>query len=395
VVVQARDREDNTAGRAVRGGRLARALRRILHGLAVTAAVATIAGLTAGAIAALQHRAEQEAPPALHPPVAVATSAVVIQDRYRTTTRYVGRLEPARQTELAFEHSGLVVEVAVDEGDVIRAGALVARLDTQRLAANRLQLEAERRELEAARHLAELTLSRQSSLRDKGWTPQQREDEASASVARLTAAIDRVAAQIALVDIDIDKSSVVAPFDGTVGARFIDEGAVVGPGAPVATLLESGRPQARIGLPPAVAAGLDTERSYTIETPTRTIPVRLVAERPDIDTDTGTVPVLFDLEGESDLPFREIATLVVDSDVEGRGTWLPVSALTEGRKGLWSVLVVEDGGGDARLKRESVELVHLDGEEAYVRGTFGAGTLVVTNGTHRVVAGQRVALSGG
>jgi membrane fusion protein, multidrug efflux system len=379
---------------AIRAGRAARILRCMRHGLTVIVAVAVIGGLTAGGIAALKYRAGQEAPPATHPPVAVATSPVAIQDHYRTTTRYVGRLEPARQTDLAFEQGGLVVEISVDEGDAVRAGEVIAQLDTQRLRANRRQLEAQMRELEAERTLAELTLNRQSSLREKGWTAQQREDEAVAGVARISAAIDRVAAQIALVDIDIGKSSLVASYDGTVGTRFVDEGAVAAAGAAVVTLLETGRPQARIGLPPEVAATLDDDRTYTIESAARTVPARLAAERPDMQIETGTVPVLFDLPAADGVPFREMVTLVVDTEVKSRGTWLPVSALTEGRKGLWSVMVVDGREGTARLKDESVEVIHLDGERAYVRGTFHEGERVVTNGTHRVVAGQQVALSG-
>lgn len=382
------------ANAAIRADRVSALLYRIRHGLTVIVAAAVIAGLTAGGIAALQHRAEKEEVPAQHPPVAVTTSAVAVQSHYRTTTRYVGRLEPARQTELAFEHGGLVLGIHADEGDAVRAGDVIAELDTRRLEANRVQLEAQMRELEAERKLAELTLGRQSSLREKGWSPQQREDEAIASVARISAAIERVAAQIELVDIDLDKSSLVAPYDGTIGARFVDEGAVVASGAPVVSLLETGRPQARIGLPPEVAATLEADRDYEIELAGRTISARLVAERPDMSTETGTIPVLFDLPATHDLPFREIVTLVVDADVKARGTWLPLSALTEGRKGLWSVLVVDDDGASARLKSASVEIVHLDGERAYVRGTFHDGERVVTSGTHRVVAGQQVALNG-
>lgn len=368
-------------------------LCRIRHGLTVVAAAAVIGGLTVGGIAALQHRTQEEDAPTRHPPIAVTTDAIALQSHYQTTTRYVGRLEPARQTELAFEQGGLVLAILAEEGDTVRAGDVIAKLDTRRLAANRLELEAQLRELEAERKLAELTLDRQSSLREKGWSPQQREDEAIASLGRISAAIDRVAAQIALVDIDLDKSSLVAPYDGTVGARFVDEGAVVAAGAPVATLFETGRPQARIGLPPNVVATLEADRVYEIEIGSRTLGARLVAERPDMLTETGTVPVLFDLQSAHDLPFREIAALVVDTDVDAHGTWLPISALTEGRKGLWSVLVVDGEGATARLKSESVEVIHLDGERAYVRGTFHEGERIVTNGTHRVVAGQQVALN--
>jgi RND family efflux transporter MFP subunit len=386
---QATGRETPDASRGDRS----KILQRLRNGIVVVIASAVIIGLAAAGIAGLKYRAEQAAVPEKHPPIAVATTPIVIQESYQTTTRYVGRIEPARQTDLAFELAGLVLKMDVDEGDTVRAGDVIATLDTQRLEAQRLQLEAQTRELQAERKLAEFTLERQSSLQEKGWSPQQREDEALASVSRLSAAIDRVAAQIELVEIDIRKSSLVAPYDGTIGARFVDEGTVTGAGAPVVTVLETGRPRARIGLPPEIAATLEPERLYRIHSPTKSFPARLIAGRPDLNTATGTVPVLFALEDVQDVPFREIVTLVVETEVEGRGAWLPLSALTEGNKGLWSVLVVDDTDQNARLKAESVELVHVDDERAYVRGSLRDGARVVTEGTHRVVPGQHIALS--
>ena len=181
-------------GESTSGGRHRRGIMwRVVKGVVATGVVAVFITATAGGIAALQHRADSEAPPKQHPPITVTTNSLAIQDHYVTTSRYVGTLEPARETSLAFEQGGLVIEVNRDEGEVVRAGDAVARLDTDRLKAARLRLEAAKRELEAERTLAELTLTRQTDLRQKGWSPQQREDEAVASVARLSAAIDRVA----------------------------------------------------------------------------------------------------------------------------------------------------------------------------------------------------------
>ena len=197
------------------------------------------------------------------------------------------------------------------------------------------------------------------------------------------------------MDIDIRKAALIAPYDGIVGSRMVDEGTVVSAGAPVVSLLETARPQARIGLPPAVAASLDADREYQVETASGKVTARLVSQRPDLQTDTRTVPVLFDLETTNGLPFQEIVTLELDSVVDERGAWLPLSALKEGRKGLWSVLIVDEGSGQQQVRSESVEVMHLEGERVFVRGTFSPGARIVTNGTHRIVSGQHVAVTGG
>ncbi len=368
--------------------------RRVMRGLVVSGIALTIASLTAGGIAALQHRTANEQQPLRHPPLPVTAMSVKLQDHYVTRSRYVGRLEPQRQTNLAFERAGLVVDIHVDEGSKVRAGDVIARLDTDRLSADRKRLQARERELEAERTLAKLTLERQSNLRHKGWSPQQREDEAVASLDRISAAIDQVSAQLELLDIDIRKSVLTAPYDGVVGTRNIDDGSVISAGTPVVALLESGKPQARVGLPPEVAGSLDPNGHYRITTDTGPVTARISSIRPDLQTATQTVPVLFDLDISSGSAFQQIVTLTMETPVKERGSWLPLAALKEGHKGLWSVLVVAVQDGQTKVLSETVEVLHIEGEQAFVRGTLPPSAKVVSKGGHRVVSGQLVALKG-
>ena len=78
---------------------------------------------------------------------------------------------------------------------------------------------------------------------------------------------------------------------------------------------------------------------------------------------------------------------------------LPLTALTESSRGIWAVYVAEpgatEGGPDdaSVLSRRQVELLHLVGENVYVRGTLEPGERVVSAGLHRLVPGQRVTTS--
>ncbi len=339
--------------------------------------------------------AAAEAGPQRPLPTPVETLTVEMQDSYQETSRYVGRLEPARQTALAFERGGLVTSVFKDEGDRVVAGETIAQLDTAQLEATRDQLEAQERELKARRRLAILTLDRQSKLQKKGWSPEQRLDEAEASLGELTAGIDRVNAQIRSIDIDIAKSTITAPFNGIVSTRSIDEGAVVAAGTPLLTVLEADRLQARIGLPPEIAGKLDPSRTYKLGTHVGELEARIDKKRPDLQAGTRTVTVLFDVTGESKVPFGEIVTLALDMRIETRGTWVPLAALSEGHRGLWNVLTVVTRDGQQLAQNEAVEILHIEAESAYVHGTFQPGAKIVAGGTNRVVTGQRVALAGG
>ncbi len=367
-------------------------LWRVAHAFAVTAtAVVFIAAIGAG-IATLHLRANAQGQPQPHPPVAVQTVSVTLQPQYAVQRTFVGRLEPARETSVAFESAGLVTAVLKDEGDRVATGDVIARLGTRKLTAQRDELQAQVRELEARKTLAELTLNRQARLTKRGWTAEQRLDEARATQAEVTAAIERVEARLAAVEIDLAKSEITAPFAGLVSARLVDDGAVVSPGAPVVTILEDARRWARIGLPPRVAAGLRADGLYTVQTPQGLRQARLLTQRPDLETGTRTVTVLFDVQGAEATPFGELVSLVHETRIDDPGAWLPLTALTQGVRGLWSVMTVIDEGGPARVQAESVEVLHVADGRAFVRGTLRDGARVLRNGTHRVVSGQHVAL---
>lgn len=365
---------------------------RIMSMTGVALAAGAIVAVAAGGITALQLRAGAEAALEPHPPVQVTTQPIILQASYETTARYVGRLEAARETQISFERAGLIEQIHVDEGGAVKAGAVIARLDTRPLEIQRRQIVSQRKELEARRDLAQATLGRQSNLNTKGWSPEQRLDEARFSVVELTAGLERLAAQIDAIDLDIAKSEVHAPFDGVVAARFVDEGAVVAAGTPVVTVIEAGKPRVRVGVSVGTAAKLNTDRPYTFAANGSQFKGRLFRTRADLSPQTRTVITLFDIEGTAPVPFGETVVLEVTDRVHQAGAWVPLSALSEGRKGLWSIYVVVKEGGSPIVRRAAVALLHTEAERAFVRTSVTDGTLIVNGGTNRVISGQRVAL---
>ena len=73
------------------------------------------------------------------------------------------------------------------------------------------------------------------------------------------------------------------------------------------------------------------------------------------------------------------------------GAWLPVSALSNGLRGLWRVFVLSDGQ-PLKLQARVVEVVYTDGNQAFVRGALKEGEMYVNEGTHKLAPGQIVSL---
>lgn len=316
----------------------------------------------------------------------VRIAVLRMQDSHRVTRRFYGQVEARRKTALAFERAGTLESVAAREGDLLRAGTVVARLDTRLLEAERDRVSARRDVLMAQAELARRTNDRQEELRRRGHVSAQVVDDTSLRLAQLQAAIAEVDAGLQAIRIDMLKSELVVPFFGVAGTRMLDPGAVVAPGAPVLTVLDQDRQRFRAGLDPAVAADLSPGDPVTIAFGTDRRDGTVAQIAPDLDPQTRNRVIFVDIAG-APLPAGQTGQVVIITDVAEPGAWVPVSALRQGPRGAWTLLTVREGA----VTPEAAEIIHPDGNRVYVRGSFSDGDSFVTGGTHRLVPGQAVA----
>ncbi len=379
--------------------------RRLALGVACLAIAGTLA--LAG-ITAISARAEGRDRPEPAKPLPVHAVEVRQQPGYPLEHAYAARVEPARRSELAFETGGTVIEVRVDEGERVVAGDVLARLDTQLLEAHRDQLAAARTGLDADADLARLTLSRQQSLDQRGFGVGEALDEARLSVVRIRAGIAEADAALALAEAELDLAVLRAPFDAVVSHRALDEGTAVSASTTVLELLEDAPPHFRVGLPPARAARLDRQATYRFfpvaghSASMGAIPARLLSVRDDIDIRTRTVSARFEPLGVATNDKRsrpptllgELLELRLEAFVERPVYEVPMAALVEAERGLWSVLALAverpEALSHARPRRIPVRIVRLADDHAYVEAELGERAWLVADGRHRVVPGERV-----
>ncbi len=326
----------------------------------------------------------------------VTTQAVQEQASYVVRRSFVGRIEARRSTDTGFELGGAVLSIFVDEGDSVAKGQILARVDTLRLGAKRAELEARLREAEARLSLMASTRERTLEALELNAVSTQQWDEADRGYAAEEAVVRRVAAQIESVDVDIAKSRLRAPFSGVVARRFVDEGAVVSAGEPLFRLLEMGRPEVRVGISSELAKSLKIGDERVVRADGRELSATVRALLPARNRETRTVDVVLTLEAkENALRHGDLVELELSQAIEKSGFWLPRSALTESSRVLWASYVAAPVGPSSSthiLKRRELELLHVDGDSVFVRGTLGSGELVVTEGLQRLVPNQRVAL---
>ena len=367
-----------------------RALRRTVT-LTVTAGVIAAAGaaVTIGA-QELSVRADAAQPVGTADLIPVRATPLILADGFTVTRRFVGRIEAAQSTDLGFEFGGRATEILFDEGARVRAGEVVARQDTALLEAEVARLEASRTALEAQLGFAELSTERRGALQERGFASKEAFDEARFTVDELTARIAETDAAIRATAIRIEKATLTAPYDGTVGARLADPGAILAAGQPVVTLMADAAPMLRVGLPLDLTLAPGDTVQAEVGGILRT--ARLTALRPDIDDRTRTRTALFALSGVGPAAWGQTATVVYEARQPAQGTWVPTRALRGGADGLWTVLVVDEA---QQVRPAAVEVLHAEAGRSFVRGSFAPGTLLIDTGAHRVTPGQTVRVLGG
>ena len=382
-------------------------MKRRTGSLLLAAPVLALA--VAWAWARVPARATHPAPSGLPSEPAAALPVEVLRvhqvDSYEVATRHAGRVVSRRTSELGFDRGGRLVSLTVDEGDRVEASQPLARLDVRELAARRgeltAQLEAARArvgEIEARLALAKLTTDRRRQLLERESISAQRFDESryaeQALVATRAAALADIAAAESArrsVDVALDLSTLKAPYAGSIVARLADEGTVVTPGQRILTLVEDGVLEVRVGLPPEATRQLIPGGEHEVEIGGQTHPAHLHALLETVAADTRTVTAVFRFE-DPPLGVRdgELARVAVATKTAARGFWLPITALTESRRGLWSAYAVSEAGGGPRVERRELEVLHAESDRVFVRGTLQDGEAVVATGLHRLVPGQRV-----
>lgn len=325
-------------------------------------------------------------------PLPVDALAVHREPGHPVVRRFAGTVRARRESLLGFERSGRVVRLDVDEGDRVRPGQVLGRLDVARLRVRQRQLQAALKEAEAQVGLSEVTNSRLEKLSAKAFASRQSHDEARFGLAAAKASADRLRAQLEAVRVDLKKSRLVAPFGGVVADRLIDEGSVVSAGAPVLRFQERDGQEAAVGVPVTLARDLEEGSVHPLTIGGRSLSGVLESKVEDLDPRTRTSLLIFRIESEAPASDGEVAKVQIERWIETPGYWVPLGALSEGDHGLWSVyrLVDEPDGRASVVRRESVEVLHAESERVFVRGTLEEGDRIIRAGLHRVVPGQRV-----
>ena len=324
-------------------------------------------------------------------PMPVAATVYLRQPVFTRKANYLGVIKAGSDSVVGFEVAGVLTDLPATEGMRVSPGDVLAQLGTDRRQARLDAASATYNRVAAERAQAEARAERIAQLVGDGSASEQDYDDARFSAQALAAAESTAAAQRQSARLELDKSSLRAPYEAVVAERLVQTGAVVAPGTPVLRLVTATGREAHIGVSADVARRLVPKNTYTLVLQGERVTAELRSIRDDLDATTLTVGAVFDLPASTAAAAGESAVLQIAETVDSAGGWLPISALLEAPRGLWDVLTITpDTEGKQRAQRESVEILYTRGNEVFVRGTLANEAAVVASGLQRISPGDLV-----
>ena len=307
--------------------------------------------------------------------------------------RYAGSIEADASVDVAFRVSGVVEAVTqvrgadgrmrnLQDGDLVRRGAVLARLRQN-------EYQDQVSDAEASLRQAEADFERTSQLYENRSLSKADYD---AAYARFTATRARLnQAQLSLQD-----ATLRSPIDGVILRRTVEAGSLAGPSATAFTVADTRNVKVVFGVPDITVSSLRMGGRMAIVAeaiPGQTLWGRVTRISPSADPNSRVFEVEAALpNADGRLKVGMLATLRLDDRADPASIFVPLAAVVRplGDTTGYAVYVVRDSSGSTAASLRRISLGDVSGNQIAVTGGLTAGDRVIVRGSTLVADGQPV-----
>ena len=298
-------------------------------------------------------------------------------------TGFDGVVEAVRQTVIAAQVPGAVMELGVKAGDRVQAGQLLLRIDAraadQSAAASNAQVQAAR----AALDVATREYERQKQLHQKKYISQAALERAESEFKATSAQVAAQMAQAGAARTQTGLHTVRAPYAGVVAEVPVALGDMAMPGRPLLTLYDPAALRVTASVPQSASGSVQAD-TVRVELPglaasqqwPRATRVQVL---PTVDAATHTVQVRAELgagpDGVAPGMFARLWLPVTGSATAGKTVTVPLKAVV--RRAEMTGVYVQGEGGKPLLRQ--VRLGRVEGERVEVLSGVAPGEQVVVD----------------
>ena len=321
--------------------------------------------------------------------VAVEVGTVVRRD-ISPILSFSANLEPVWIAEISPKVDGRIDRLYVDEGDVVKAGMVIAVLDTNELDAQVVQAQGNLLSAKAGLEQAEIDLVRTQALAKENAVSAQALDTARIKRDLAIGQLRSAEGNMTLLNIRLSNANVVAPKDGIVVKRYLQSGYYAKTGAPIvsiaditsflakATVGEAQISELTVGLPAKITISALGNKEFkgviTRLSPGAALPARTFTAEITIANQEGL------------LKTGMFATVGVSGQVRPKRLAVPEAALVM-REDQKSVFVVT---ADNKIQQKILKLGYVGGGWAEVLEGVNEGQRIVVAGQNKLRDGSTI-----
>lgn len=290
-----------------------------------------------------------------------------------------GVLEAETEVDIVARTSGPIVELAVEEGQLVRKGQLLARIDDREL---RSRAEVSR----VAHDEAKLAHDRAKNLFEQGLISSEEFEQARSR-------LETTAAQLESDRLQLAYTRVEAPFAGRVVVRYVNYAEQVSANTPLFRLSDFTPLLCPIQVPERELRRIVVgQPAYlTVEAwPGERFEARVQRIRPVVDAETGTVRVTLEIDAQGRLSPGMFARVFLQTETRQGALVVPKTALALESVGD-TVYVAEDGVAH----RREVSLGFREGDSVEVLSGLEEGERVVVVGQQSLSDGTPIQILAG
>jgi membrane fusion protein, multidrug efflux system len=337
--------------------------------------------------------------PATRPSVPVSIAVATRQDLPIYLTG-IGTVQASFTVRITTQVDGKLQEVLFTEGQRVKKGDVLAKLDPRLLQAALDQAKAKRAQNVALHVAAEKDLARSRTLALRDYTSQQNVDLQQAKVDQLKAAIAADEAAIETAQTQLEYTTVTAPSDGRIGIRLVDPGNLVRANDTnaIATLMLTQPAAVLFTLPsrvlgdvreamargPIEVLAFDQNNRRSLATGK----LLLIDNAVDQATSTIRLKAMFANEDERLWPGDFVnARLLLET--QSNVLVVPSAAIQRGPRGLFTWTVTANNTAEPR----NIEIGASAGELTVVTTGLNEGDRVVTDGQYKLARNAPVSFT--
>ncbi|HUI75233.1 MAG TPA: efflux RND transporter periplasmic adaptor subunit [Candidatus Acidoferrum sp.] len=247
----------------------------------------------------------------VHTEARVASPALPKPRRFFTVS---GPLIVEHQVDVTAQRDGIIVNISADAGTRVHAGMLLAQLDDRQLAANLEAAQAKTRSIaadlknwEAEAKVLEADYGRAQRLwKEKLISEEQlqhaqyKAESDKWDILRVQELLNNSKDEEQSLELELEKTRVVAPFDGLVARRYVRAGQSVAKGDRMFWVTAEAPLRIRFTLPERFVGQVKYGQEFTLsspDVPAEKHTVRVIEVSPVVDPASGTIEVLAEITG--------------------------------------------------------------------------------------------------